>query len=93
MTANPFSARLVPIARLYRGEAARLRRLAAVTGFHDVRDELLAMAAEYEVLAAQREQLDRHRFGEPLQRPMSAGHPRADERQDNERSRARTRTG
>lgn len=43
----------------YRGNAARVRALAAATDFANIRDELLAIAVRYEAMVRQREMLDR----------------------------------
>lgn len=63
-------------AEFYRREADRLRNMAGSPAFHDVREGLLRMADEYDVLAAQRAGLTRHSFGRPLERPLEADdHP------------------
>ncbi len=50
-------------AEFYRREADRLRSMAESPIFYDVREDLLRMAGEYDILAGQRERLDRHCFG------------------------------
>ena len=52
----------------YRREAKRLRGLATLRSYCDVRDGLLRTAHEYEVMASQHEELRSHRFGQPLKR-------------------------
>jgi len=75
----------------YRTEAARLRAMAASSEYHDVREGLLCIAREYDLLANQRDGLHCHRFGEPLRRPvMDDGYPSLDDRQDNSAERQRT---
>jgi hypothetical protein len=74
----------------YRTEAARLRDMAASSEYHDVREGLLCIAREYDLLADQRDGLLHHRFGQPLRRPvMDDGYPSLDDRQDNSVERQR----
>jgi len=74
----------------YRAESARLRDMAASSDYHDVREGLTCIAREYDLLADQRDGLLRHRFGEPLRRPvMDDGYPSLDDRQDNAADRQR----
>ncbi len=67
----------------YRAEARRLRDMAVSSDYHDVREGLMCIAREYELLADQRDGLLHHRFGEPLRRSL-------DDRQDNAADRQRT---
>lgn len=62
-TANP--------AEYCRCEADRLRGLAGLPSFRDVRERLLAMAGQYDILARQRERLCGHDFGQPFQNARS----------------------
>jgi hypothetical protein len=50
-------------AEFYRREAERLRSMAASDQFDDVRDNLVAVAHLYDVLAGQADGLQGHRFG------------------------------
>lgn len=81
-------------AELYRAEAARLRGMASSSAYREVRQGLLCVAREYELLAEQRNELDHHRFGEPLRRQaIPDGYPSVDDRQDNSRPPGRYRRG
>lgn len=55
-------------ADFYRQEAERLRRKAASETFTDVRDNLLSVARQYDVMAQQAENISRHEFGSPFGR-------------------------
>ena len=76
----------------YRREADRLRSMADSLIFYDVRDGLLQMAQEYDVLAGQREGLRRHSFGRPLERTAGGadGDRDVDTRQDHGAAARRT---
>jgi len=56
-------------ADIYRREAARLRSMATSEKFSAVRDGLLNVARQYDVLADQSAGIRRHTFGRPLSRP------------------------
>lgn len=68
----------------YRREAERLRTMAASPIFSDVRDGLVRMAHQYDVLATQRSALERHSFGSPFEQREF------DHRRGNASDRART---
>ncbi len=61
-------------AEIYRREADRLRSMAEAEAYCGVRDGLLAVARQYEVMAAQAEDMRQHEFGRPLRRALAA-HP------------------
>ena len=67
----------------YRREADRLRSMADSPIFYDVRDGLLRMAKEYDILAGQCDGLRRHSFDRPLERALGGadGDPDVDARQ------------
>ena len=56
-------------AEFYRAEATRLRDMASSSAYREVRQGMLCVAREYELLADQRDELGHHRFGEPFRRP------------------------
>jgi len=53
---------------IYRQEAARLRSMAESETFMSVRQSLLEVAQQYDVLAAQADEINAHTFGRPLAR-------------------------
>lgn len=55
-------------AEIYRREADRLRTMAASDIYGSVRDGLLAIAEQYDVLADQSHNMRNHAFGRPLLR-------------------------
>jgi hypothetical protein len=55
-------------AEIYRREADRLRTMAGSTTYGEVRNGLLAMAAQYDHLAEQASSITSHRFGQPFGR-------------------------
>lgn len=57
----------------YRREAERLRSMAESDIFADVRNGLITVARQYEVMADQAEGLHRHTFGTPLARKLANG--------------------
>jgi len=67
-------------ADIYRREAARLRSMAGSEKFAAVRDGLLNVARQYDVLADQSAGIRRHTFGRPLSRPSLDGYPAVDDR-------------
>lgn len=55
-------------AEIYRQEAARLRQLANTNSFSYVRDNMLDIARQYDLLSEQAEHLREHGFGRPFRR-------------------------
>jgi pantothenate kinase len=53
---------------IYRQEAARLRMLAGQHEYSGVRDSLLDMARQYDVLSSQANNIRQHTFGQPFRR-------------------------
>ena len=80
-------------AEIYRREAARLRNMAGSAKFAAVRDGLLNVARQYDVLADQSAGIRRHTFGRPLSRPSLDGYPAADDRRAKSDGSALGRTG
>lgn len=60
-------------AEFYRREAERLRSMADTHMFADVRDGLIKVAQQYEVLADQADGLHRHTFGTPFVGTVARG--------------------
>ena len=61
-------------AEVYRREAVRLRMMAEGQDYQMVRDGLLDMARQYNVMAAQTESIQQHTFGQPFgRRPQHRG--------------------
>ena len=53
-------------AEVYRREAERLRSMAQAMTYEHVRDGVIEMARQYELMAEQAENISRHRFGRPF---------------------------